>query len=425
MMNYEQALEFINSRLRFGIKPGLERIIALLEKLGSPQKKLQFIHVAGTNGKGSASTMAAAAMISAGKRTGLYTSPYICDFRERMQIDGQMIGKDELAQITEEVKRFIDADKSLQEEMTEFELITCIAFEWFARRECDVVVLEVGLGGRLDATNVIDSPLCSVIMRIDLDHTSILGDTAAKIAAEKAGIIKPGCPVIMFPDQPEEAAQVIKQKAEELGCQLIIPDMSAVSVGEMTLDGTKMRYRDMEYTLPLLGRHQTLNSITAAEALLAAGVDKKHIQEGISKAVIPARLEIVSKEPLVIIDGAHNPNGAAALAQAIDDLLPGRRILAVMGVLADKDYRCEFGMLGPRFAKVFAVDGYSPRALSANELCAIASEYTQACACDSPEAAFEAALTEMSSPEDAVVICGSLYLAGHLRMYVLERMKNF
>lgn len=422
MMDYNDALEYISSRLRFGIKPGLERVTALLEKLGSPQKKLQFIHVAGTNGKGSASTMIAAAMRSAGRKTGLYTSPYICDFRERMQINGRMIERTELAEITEKVKLLVDSDPVLNEEMTEFELITCIALEWFARRRCDVVVLEVGLGGRLDATNIIESPICSVIMRIDLDHTAVLGDTLEKIAAEKAGIIKAGCPVVMFPDQPEEAAAVIKKRARELGCRLIVPDVDKLEADEPTLDGTRIRYRNMEYRVSLLGRHQIFNSITAAEALIAAGVEPEHIIEGMSDAFIPARLEKLSSAPLVLLDGAHNPNGAGALSQAIDELLGGRRILAVVGVLADKDYRSEFDMLGPRIDRVFAVDGYSPRALSAEKLRDIASGYTAASASDSPEAAFEAALGELSSPEDVVLICGSLYLAGYLREKVLMRM---
>lgn len=198
-MNYNDALEYINSRLRFGIKPGLERISRLLGKMGDPHKKLRFVHIAGTNGKGSASAMISSALECAGLKTGLYTSPYICDFRERMQINRQMIPKEELGEITEEVKAIIDADEELQTEMTEFELITCIAFEWFARQRCDVVVLEVGLGGRLDATNVIDAPLCSVIMRIDLDHTSVLGDTVGQIAGEKAGIIKKRLPCCYFP----------------------------------------------------------------------------------------------------------------------------------------------------------------------------------------------------------------------------------
>jgi len=425
VLNYEEALEYINSRLRFGIKPGLERMHILLEKLGNPHKKLDFIHVAGTNGKGSASTMIAAAMQCAGRRTGLYTSPYICDFRERMQINGLMIEKEELAELTDTVKGFVEADPVLNAEMTEFELITCIAFLWFVRRECDVVVLEVGLGGRLDATNVIESPLCSVIMRIDLDHTAVLGEKIEEIAAEKAGIIKKGCPVIMFPQQPDAAAEVIENRADELECELIVPDAAEMNVGEITLNGTKMSYSGTEYILPLLGRHQTLNSITAFEALRVSGIDEKSIAEGISKAFIPARLELVSASPSVIIDGAHNPNGAQALADSLDRLFAGKRIMGVMGVLADKDYRTEFEMLGPRFSKVFAADGYSPRALDADKLSEIAAEFTESMACGVPEKAFEAALKEISSENDVIVVCGSLYLAGYLRMYIIERMKNF
>lgn len=418
-MNYEQALQYINSRLRFGIKPGLERMYDMLERLGNPHKNLKFIHVAGTNGKGSASTMISSALTCSGKRTGLYTSPYICDFRERMQINGEMISREELAEYTEKVSALLDDD----ELMTEFELITCIAFLWFAAKECDVVVLEVGLGGRFDATNVIDSPLCSVIMRIDLDHTAILGDTVAQIAAEKAGIIKQGCPIVMYPDQPEEAAAVIKQKAEELGCEFIIPDLSSVKTGEQSVFGTQVSYGDIDYLLPLAGPHQVINSITAVEVLRAIGVSDDNISAGIAKAHIPARFELVSHEPLVIIDGAHNPNGTAALADAVDTLLPNRRIIAVLGVLADKDYSVELTMLGSRFAKIFTSDGYNPRALSADELCSLASEYTEAQSCISPEEAFDAALAECGS-NDAVIVCGSLYLAGHLRSYIIDSLSS-
>lgn len=195
--------------------------------------------------------------------------------------------------------------------------------------------------------------------------------------------------------------------------------------GALTLDGTQMNYRGIEYCLPLLGQHQTLNSITAAEALKVIGISDEHIAQGMERASIPARLELISKQPLVIIDGAHNPNGAAALAASIDALLAGRQVLGVMGVLADKDYRCELGMLGQRMDRIFTAGGYSPRALSSDELCEIASQYTEAVSCDSPEAAFEAALADMDREKDAIVICGSLYLAGHLRNFVIERMKNF
>lgn len=418
-MNYEQALQYINSRLRFGIKPGLERIYDMLERLGNPHQKLKFIHVAGTNGKGSTSTMIASALTCSGKRTGLYTSPYICDFRERMQINGEMISREELAEYTEKVSALLD-DNEL---MTEFELITCIAFLWFAAKECDVVVLEVGLGGRFDATNVIDAPLCSVIMRIDLDHTAILGDTVAQIASEKAGIIKKGCPVVMYPDQPEAAVAVIKQKTEELGCRLIIPDIGGIKKGEQSVFGTQVCYDGIDYLLPLPGPHQVINSITAIEVLKTLGTAYEHIASGIAKAHIPARFEIVLHEPLVIIDGAHNPNGTAALADAIDTLLPDRRIIAVLGVLADKDYSVELTMLGSRFSKIFTADGYNPRALSADKLCTLASEYTAAQAFSTPEKAFDAALDEIN-PNDAIIVCGSLYLAGHLRGYIIDKLNS-
>ncbi len=417
-MNYQEAIDFINSRLRFGIKPGLERMNDMLRRMGEPQKRLKFVHVAGTNGKGSASTMIAEGLIAAGCKIGLYTSPYICDFRERMQINSKMIGKEELAEITSEVRKYIDDE----EQMTEFELITCIAFKWFAERGCDAVVLEVGLGGRLDATNVIEAPMCSVIMRIDYDHTAVLGDTLAQIAAEKAGIIKKSCPVVMFPDQPSEAAQVIAGRAEELDCPLIVPDISAVTSGKIALDGTDVSYGGVDYRLPLLGAHQILNLITAVEALKCIGIENKYIKKGIESARIPARLEVISQNPIVIIDGAHNPNGAQALSRAMDDLLAGRNIYAVMGVLADKDYGVELGLLGRHFKKIFTAEGYNPRALSAEKLCDIASDYTQAQACGNPQEAFDAALDAVSSPEDAVVVCGSLYLAGALREYAIERV---
>ncbi|MBQ9993606.1 MAG: bifunctional folylpolyglutamate synthase/dihydrofolate synthase, partial [Clostridia bacterium] len=237
-MNYNDALNYIGSRLRFGIKPGLDRTRRLLCRLGEPQKKLRFVHVAGTNGKGSTCTYIASALTCAGKKTGLYTSPYICDFRERMQIDGHMIEKERLAEITQRVSQFVDEDDPL----TEFELITCIAMVWFAECGCDVVVLEVGLGGRLDSTNVIDAPLCSVITRIDLDHTAVLGDTISAVAGEKAGIIKPCAPVVIAPNQPEDALSVICARARECGCEAIRPAADKVIPIAASLDGTSIMY---------------------------------------------------------------------------------------------------------------------------------------------------------------------------------------
>ena len=237
-MNYQEALEYIHSINWAFCKPGLERIGELCEKLGHPERKLKFIHVAGTNGKGSFCSMTESVLRAAGYKTGLYTSPYIKEFDERMQINGENISNDELVELTEYVKPIAD---SMEDKPTEFELITAVAFEYFARNNCDVVVLEAGLGGRLDSTNIIDTPVLSVITGIALDHTAILGDTVEKIAAEKAGIIKKGVPVI-FGGDDDTAAQVIKAKADEMGSEFIRVDYEKLKNVNATLDGTDFDY---------------------------------------------------------------------------------------------------------------------------------------------------------------------------------------
>lgn len=417
-MQYKEALEFIGSRLRFGIKPGLERTRSLLERLGEPQRKLRFVHIAGTNGKGSTCTMTAAGLIAAGYRTGLYTSPYITDFRERMQIDGEMISEAELAELTERVSAQMDD----AEQITEFELITCIALLWFAERECDIVVLETGLGGRLDSTNIIENPECTAITRIDLDHTAILGDTVAAIAGEKAGIIKPGCPVVLADDQPWEAVRVIAERAEQLDCELIRPFLGDVVEKGYSLSGSDIEYHGLKLHIPLLGNHQITNCITAVEILRTLGIEDKYIVEGVANAGIPARLELLSASPVVILDGAHNPNGAAALADAIDTLLAGKRIIGLIGVLADKDYTRELELLGPRMDTIFCCDGFSPRCLEAGRFAGIVGKYTDNAVCiPKPEEAFDAAYSILGK-NDALVICGSLYLAGRIRPYAIGRL---
>ena len=423
-MDYEQALGFINGRLRFGIKPGLERTACLLRLVGEPQRKLRFVHVAGTNGKGSVCTMIAAALRKAGHRTGLFTSPYITDFRERMQTDGEMIPEEDLARLTGYVAERMKMLPPENAEVTEFELITVTAMLWFAERECDYVVLETGLGGRLDSTNVIEPPECAVITRIDLDHTAVLGDTAEKIAAEKAGIIKPGCPVVLAPYQPEDAERVIARRALKLGCELIRPDTDSLEIVSASLDGTDIRYKGLDIHIPLLGAHQKANCVTAVEALRVLGVPDEKIVSGVAEAFIPARLELMSREPVVLLDGAHNPNGAAALASAIKELLSGRHTVGVTGMLADKDHGAETGLLAGLFDAVYCCDGFSERCLPAAQL---AGEFdargTAARAMPSPESALDAALGRAEKDSGAAVIFGSLYLAGALRPYIIEKLK--
>lgn len=417
-MNYNDALRYIGSRLRFGIKPGLERTRGLLCRLGDPQKELRFVHVAGTNGKGSVCAMTAAGLIAAGYKTGLYTSPYITDFRERMQINGDMIEKSELARLTATVSRLIGDD----EQITEFEVITCVALEWFREQRCDYVVLETGLGGRLDATNCIPAPLCAAITRIDLDHTAVLGDTIVKIASEKAGIIKSGGRVVISPCQPEEALEVLRVRCLERGIVPVVPDIGEAEITGYSLEGTRMKYGGLSLSIPLLGRHQAANAITAVEVLRAVGIGDGFIAKGISAAFIPARMELLCADPIVILDGAHNPNGAAALSQAVAELLPGGRI-AVMGALKDKDYSRELSLLAPLFRKVFCADGFSERCERAEKLAAAAGAYTSAESCDSPEQGVGAALLLAKDSGMPLVVFGSLYLAGRVREYLAELLK--
>ena len=416
-MNYNDALRYIGSRLRFGIKPGLDRIRRLLCRLGEPHKQLRFIHVAGTNGKGSTCTMTAAGLMAAGYRVGLYTSPYICDFRERIQINGRMIPEADLARLTEQAAAIIDDD----DETTEFEVITCIAMLWYAEQGCDYVVLETGLGGRLDATNAIDAPFAAAITRIDLDHTAILGDTVAQIAGEKAGIIKAGSNVVIQPGQPAEVLAVLVGCCTVQGITPIIPARDSVSVISESIVGTDIIYGGMPLHIPLVGAHQIDNAITAVELLRLAGVDDETIAKGIAKAFIPARMELIAAQPPVILDGAHNPNGAQALSNAIKKLLSGREVIAVMGVLRDKDYHCELSMLAPLFSRIYCTDGFSDRCQTAQELANAASEYTDTVVCNSPEAAVEAALDYKRTHDSALVVCGSLYLAGRVRGHLIEK----
>ncbi len=417
-MNYNDALRYIGSRLRFGIKPGLDRIRRLLCRLGEPQSNLRFIHVAGTNGKGSTCTMTAAGLMAAGYKTGLYTSPYICDFRERIQIDGQMIPEDDLARLTERAAAIIDDD----DETTEFEVITCIAMMWYAEQGCDYVVLETGLGGRLDATNVIEAPVAVAITRIDLDHTAILGDTLGQIAGEKAGIIKKGCPVVIGCNQPKEALTVLEEHCAQLDAKVIHPKRDGVTIVSRSIEGTDIDYDGLRLHIPLVGDHQIDNAITAVELLRTAGVPDKAIFDGIAKAYIPARMELLSKNPVVILDGAHNPNGAEALARSIKTLLEGKKVIAVMGVLRDKDYGCELSMLAPLFERIYCTDGFSDRCQTAAALAKAASVYTDTIVCSTPEAAVSQAIEQAQKEKIALVVCGSLYLAGRVRPSIIEML---
>ncbi|MBE6541975.1 MAG: bifunctional folylpolyglutamate synthase/dihydrofolate synthase, partial [Ruminococcaceae bacterium] len=309
-MTYSEALEYIHSVSWKGSRPGLERISELCTLLGHPEDSLKFIHIAGTNGKGSTSAMIASILSESGYRVGLYTSPFIEEFNERIMLCGENISNEDLARDTEYVKQFAD---KMEDSPTEFELITAIAFVYYKRKGCDYVVLECGLGGRLDSTNVINTSVLSVITGIDLDHTAILGDTTEKIASEKAGIIKKGVPVI-FGEGDGDAECVIRTAAENMGSEYIRTDFSKISSIKTSLTGTEFYFDGKLIKINLRGIYQTRNAatvITAVNALREHGIkiSDEAVEMGLKKAEWKARFETLSDFPLVIYDGAHNLQG--------------------------------------------------------------------------------------------------------------------
>ena len=422
-MTYEQALEIISGRTVFGSRPGLERINRLLEGLGNPHKKLKFVHVAGTNGKGTTSTYIASVLQCCGYKVGLYTSPYVVDFRERFVINGEMISKEELARQVEKVAPI--ADDMTDDPVTEFTFITALAFNWYAEQNCDIVVLEVGLGGRFDATNAIDCPEAAVITSVALDHTGVLGDTVSQIAFEKAGIVKEGGSVAMYPDQNPEALEVFKKVCPERNAKLYCPDISTLEIKKSDLFGTDYILEGREYHIPFSGIHQVYNSInalTAFEILRTKGfnISDINIAEGFGKARIAARMEILSKDfPLILMDGGHNEDCAIALEKVINNNLKGRNITAIMGMMADKDVDSYLNKVVPYFNKVITLRPENPRSMSAAELAELAKAY---CSDSAPAATVEEAVSAALENTDCVVVCGSFYMASEVRPVILEKL---
>lgn len=411
-MNYEEALEYIHGISWTFCKPGLERIAALCKALGDPQKKLKFIHIAGTNGKGSTSAMLESILREAGYKTGLFTSPYIRTFNERMRVGGENISDSDLAEITEYVRPFADA---MIDKPTEFELISAVAFEYFKRNNCDVVVLEAGMGGRLDSTNVIEESLLSIITGIALDHTAFLGDTVEKIAAEKAGIIKQGCPVL-FGGEDEAAERVIRDKAAEMNAPFSRVDRSTLVLQSQTLDGTIFdfeKYKNMQ--IRMLGSYQPRNAATvlsAIDILKECGfcISDSAVSRGLEATRWQARFEVISKEPLVIFDGAHNPEGIAAAVESIQHYFGEKRVYALTGVLRDKDYNIIATDIAKVAARAFTLTPDNPRALSAEEYAEVLREKgVEATPYRSIEDALNAAKAQAERDGVPLICMGSLY----------------
>ena len=410
-MTYEEALEYIHGVSWTFCKPGLDRTRELCAALGNPQDCLKFIHVAGTNGKGSFCSMLDSVLRAAGYRVGLYTSPYITVFNERMRVNGANIPNDTLAEITEYVRPIAD---KMTDKPTEFELITAIAFEYFKREGCDVVILEAGMGGRLDSTNIINTPILSVITGIALDHTAFLGDTVEKIAAEKAGIIKTA--PVLYGGEDKSARAVIKAKADECGVPFIEPDYSLIDGLVADLRGTSFTYRHHEnIKINLLGLYQPKNAslvLEAVDALDVIGmpVPESAVLSGLESARWSARFEIVNHSPLIIFDGAHNPQGIASAVESIAHYFGDRKVAVITGVLKDKDYEFIASRLATVASYAFTITPDNPRALTAEEYAAVLSKNgVKATPTASIHEAVTLAVSEADKRGDAIVCLGSLY----------------
>lgn len=417
-MTFEQAEGWLHGLPRKASAPAAEMEKRLLARLGSPEKKLKFVHVAGTNGKGSTVAMLRSILAEAGYKVGSSISPFVLEFRERFMINGEMISREALA---EETGRVMAAALAMQAEEgelpTEFAAVTALAIDWFAREGCDIVVLETGIGGRLDATNAIENTEVACILRIGRDHTDRLGETLAEIADHKCGIIKPGCTVISYPEQPQEALDEIVLMAEAAGCELVLPETEDLTLHKGRGLENRFEYGGYEVTLALPGRHQALNATVAIEAALELWrrgweIEDEHILRGLYNTGFPARIEVMKREPLVIVDGCHNPDGAEALADTLRKARLGS-LAAVIGMMRDKECEAALHKLADCFDYVYTVAPATPRAMDADELAALAKPiFGRVTACDTLADALELAEEDGYA---GIVVCGSLYLAGEAR----------
>ncbi len=416
-MNYSEALSYIHSVCWKGSVPGLSRTRELLGKLGNPEQSLKFIHIAGTNGKGSTAAMLASILEEAGYTVGLYTSPFINRFNERMQVNHTCIGDEELAELTDYVRPYAD---SMADSPTEFELITAIAMEFFKRKHCDIVVLEVGMGGALDSTNVIDTPEVAVIAAMGFDHTRELGSTMTEIASAKAGIIKPHGDVVIYGQNPEAEA-VFERVAAEQHSTLSRPDYSQLIPGDFSLEGQSFSYGTWkDLRIPLVGAYQLNNAavvLTAVEVLRRKGwsISDDAVREGLAHTRWPARFEVLHRDPVFIVDGGHNPHGIKATAESLQRIFPGRKFVFVTGVLADKDVEHILGLIVPMARRFYTVTPPNPRAMQADVLAQrIQAMGADAIPCNSIPQAVASAM-DFAGPDGVACALGSLYMSGDVR----------
>lgn len=417
MMTYEEALTYIHSISWKGVKPGLGRTQELLAKMGNPEKKMKYVHITGTNGKGSTAAMTASILRKAGYTTGLYTSPFLWRFNERMNVNGEDISDEELAEITSYIKPLAD---SMEEAPTEFELVTAIGFEYFARHNCQIVALEVGMGGLLDSTNVIPAPEVAVMTNIGLDHTEYLGNTLEEIAVTKAGIVKPGCEVVLYPST-EGVREAVAKVCADVGVPLSVADFGKIVSKAYDFSGQTFSYgRYTDVRLPLLGNHQLCNCavvLETADALRRQGwqITDEQIYSGIADTVWPGRFELLRRDPVFIVDGGHNPQCLYALAENVKLYLAGRDITALTGVMADKDYTDMYATMAPLVSRFVTVTPDNPRSMQAEDLASFLGQFGKPVqAASSVEQGVLDAMA-LAGQDGVVLAFGSLYMTGTIR----------
>lgn len=416
-MSYQETLKYIHNVKWQGSKPGLSRTQELLRSLGNPEKKLKFVHIAGTNGKGSTAACIASVLQKAGYRTGLYTSPYIMRFNERMQVNGIHISDEELEKLTAEIRPFADA---MTDSPTEFELITALGMQYFLYKQCDIVVLEVGLGGELDSTNVIETPDVAVITAIGLDHTNELGSTLPEIANAKAGIIKHGGDVAIYGGNAT-VEKVFERVCSEKNAILTITDFHKLKFHSCTLDACIFdfgQYKNIH--LPLIGTYQPNNAalaITAIEILRKKGyeISDEDIVSGLNSVKWMGRFEVLHRDPVFILDGSHNPHGMEATAMSLQKHFGDKKIVFLTGVMADKDIGSMMKFIAPLAKSFVTVEPPNPRAMDSAALADLLSVYGKPTTpCDSIKAGVAEAIRQ-AGQEGIVCALGSLYFSGDIR----------
>ena len=424
-MTYNEALEYIHSRPRMKNTDNRKAMRLLLEMLGNPQDKLNIVHIAGTNGKGSCAKMLSNVLYQAGYKTGLNISPFVIDFRERFTINGEFISEENLAQITERVKEKQEYIwEKYQLKLVEFEIVTAIAFCYFVQENCDIICLEVGIGGREDSTNVIKDSLVSCIMNISFDHTNILGNTLSEIAYQKAGIIKPNRSVVCYPAQEISALETIRKVAEDKNAPFILPDIDDIKTTVTGFMQSTLEYDGKKITQAFTGKHQSYNATVVIEAMkqlrqFGFEISDDDIIKGIENTKFPARIEVISRNPLIILDGGHNVDGVTALLNVLkENNITG--LTAVWASLSDKEPEKIIEMMTPYIDTLYTVPLFGARALTPQQLADMARPYFKDVhTADSVESAIDMA---MENPGSGLLVFGSLYLAADARNHLLDKV---